>query len=259
MDIPAELFSPAMMYGQRPNPGMGKVVLSTGTEISVMPTDLSMNSRSVENSANPLPDISIRACAVSPNQSSPEESIAANIIKKTENVSNLAPSETFNTFLQRYITDRCTSNDMPSPPTQNQNQTNNLIDCYFSRQVKHVHCLVPECPAQRFQQIIPKTFEDIIKHFKYHFDIEDSELETSGNEVNNFRNHKIEEHRTNVEMGNLNHDGADQNSCSIGEFFNRKRGRPPKNRFFEVYNTVSKKLLFYINLIFFAMIKSVQI
>lgn len=227
-----------MMYAQRPNPTLGKVVLSTGTEISVMPTDLSMNSRSTEHSVAPLPDISIRACPVSPNHSSPEDNISANIIKKSDSMPNNAPSETFNTFLQRYISDRCTSNDMPSPPSQNQNGTTALIDCYFSRAVKHVHCLVPDCPAQRFQQIIPKTFEDIIKHFKCHFDVDDPELETGSNDMNNFRNHKIEEHRNSVDMTNLNHDNLDQNSCSIGEFFNRKRGRPPKNRFFEVYNTV---------------------
>lgn len=86
----------------------------------------------------------------------------------------------------------------------------NLIECNFTNvndQQQHVHCLITGCHA-----VILKIIPDLLDHMRKHEYI--------------FKN-------TNLLQ-----------ITSIEGFFNRKRGRPPKNRVVEVYNNVSNRYLY---------------
>lgn len=167
-DISAESFASSLNFGANKTPtSLGKVVLSTGTEISVMPTDLSVSSRISDNAPAPLPDISIRPC-YSP-QINPEDKIQANVIRRPESPPS-GSDESFTNFLKNHITDRCTSN-----PQSN----GSVLDCYISNDVKHIHCLITDCPAQRYQQLIPRTFDNIFDHYRCHFEVDDLVLENN--------------------------------------------------------------------------------
>lgn len=85
-------------------------------------------------------------------------------------------------------------------------------ECVSQLTELHLHCLINGCGAA-----VAKTLTDISEHMHMH------ELTRRGDAVL--------------------HNSSLMQITSIDGFFNRKRGRPPKNRVVEVYNNVSKRLL----------------
>ncbi len=116
-------------------------------------------------------------------------------------------------IISQYFTDQCTKqqNEQNEPLNLNsktsQNQKN-LIECFMSSSESHLHCLIPGCDA-----VVPRSLKDISEHLRMH------ELNRGADSI--------------IQNSNL------LQITSIEGFFNRKRGRPPKNRVVEVYNNVS--------------------
>lgn len=137
----------------------------------------------------------------------------------THNISNMnddnkSPTvEDVEKLITQYFTDFCTkqySHDQPLDLNM-KSSSKHLLECFMSQEEAHLHCLITGCEA-----VVPRNLKDILEHLRMH------EL-------------------------NRTTDGIIQNSnlmqiTSIDGFFNRKRGRPPKNRVVEVYNNVSWNL-----------------
>lgn len=83
----------------------------------------------------------------------------------------------------------------------------------------HLHCLVPEC-----ETVISKSLLEIAEHTRTH-------QTPAAQDIDNMRN------IANTSDAAIN-DPKLLQITSIDGFFNRKRGRPPKNRVVEVYNNV---------------------
>lgn len=127
--------------------------------------------------------------------------------------------------------------NLKSGATQEQHK---LIKCTLSNNhvladQRHSHCLLPGCEA-----VLPTIFADIIEHLRDHqmvnrprADSENVGLSTSPS-------------TTAVINDSTASDPKHLQITSIDGFFNRKRGRPPKNRVVEVYNNVSILILFSI-------------
>lgn len=128
-------------------------------------------------------------------------------------------AEEIEQIISQYFTDQCTMQQLTSAePLDLKTSSNKLVlECFMFKNESHLHCLITGCEA-----VVPHTLQDISEHLRMH---------------------------------ELNQDNIIQNSnllqiTSIEGFFNRKRGRPPKNRVVEVYNNVSLikfglKILFY--------------
>lgn len=117
-------------------------------------------------------------------------------------------------MIRTYFSDNCTKQrdeplNLKSEMGEGEsNRTDGLIECFMTSNDPHLHCLVPACEA-----VLPKSLNDISEHMKMHELTKNGETIGSGSNL--------------------------QQITSIEGFFNRKRGRPPKNRVVEVYNNVS--------------------
>lgn len=149
-----------------------------------------------------------------------EEGIPKNVIQTTSFLERATTVEEAENMIRMYFSDACTRQSLPStsaadePLNLKSERPKGLIECFMGTNEPHLHCLIPGCEA-----VLPRNFKDINEHIKMH------ELTRTG----------VVETVPGVDGGsNL------QQITSIEGFFNRKRGRPPKNRVVEVYNNVSK-------------------
>lgn len=150
---------------------------------------------------------------VAENVDSLEDGIPKSVIPNVaaSNDETKSPSiEEVELIISQYFTDQCTKQQLASnePLDLNLKTPSNktILECFMSKNESHLHCLITGCEA-----VVPRSLQDISEHLRMH---------------------------------ELNQDSVIQNSnllqiTSIEGFFNRKRGRPPKNRVVEVYNNVS--------------------
>lgn len=115
-------------------------------------------------------------------------------------------------IISQYFTDQCTKQQTSSnePLDLNVKAPSNkpILECFMSHNESHLHCLITGCEA-----VVPRSLKDISEHLRMH------ELNRGADSI--------------IQNSNL------LQITSIEGFFNRKRGRPPKNRVVEVYNNVS--------------------
>lgn len=139
----------------------------------------------------------------------------------TQNLSNMnddnkSPTvEDVEKVITQYFTDYCSkqySQDQPLDLNM-KSSSKNILECFMSQEESHLHCLITGCEA-----VVPRNLKDILEHLRMH------ELNRSTEGI--------------IQNSNL------MQITSIDGFFNRKRGRPPKNRVVEVYNNVRN---FHIN------------
>ena len=111
----------------------------------------------------------------------------------------------------------------------NTSDNQSLIECFIDDEYlkdNHVHCLIKDCNA-----VIKNHPIDLYEHLTMHkttstFSTNNIEKMTTGN--------ILQDSKSSL------YDGPNQaQMTSINCFFNRKRGRPPKNRIVELYNDVS--------------------
>lgn len=95
--------------------------------------------------------------------------------------------------------------------------------------VGHLHCLVPGC-----ETIVPQNLVEISEHVRFH----ESQSNVKDSKQPRNKNESIAS-ETSPSTENQAMDSNLLQITSIEGFFNRKRGRPPKNRVVEVYNNVS--------------------
>lgn len=114
-------------------------------------------------------------------------------------------------IISQYFTDQCTKQQSSSnePLDLNVKAPSNkpVLECFMSNNESHLHCLITGCEA-----VVPRSLKDISEHLRMH------ELNRGADSI--------------IQNSNL------LQITSIEGFFNRKRGRPPKNRVVEVYNNV---------------------
>lgn len=135
----------------------------------------------------------------------------------TQNISNVnddnkSPTvEDVEKVITQYFTDLCSKQYSQDQPLDLNMKTSNknILECFMSQEEAHLHCLITGCEA-----VVPRNLKDILEHLRMH------ELNRSTEGI--------------IQNSNL------MQITSIDGFFNRKRGRPPKNRVVEVYNNVSK-------------------
>lgn len=147
------------------------------------------------------------------NGESLEDGIPKSVIQNVATLEDETKSPTveeIENIISQYFTDQCTKQQSPSdePLDLNLKMPSNKsgFECFMTNNEPHLHCLITGCEA-----VVPRSLQDISEHLRMH---------------------------------ELNRDSIIQNSnllqiTSIEGFFNRKRGRPPKNRVVEVYNNVS--------------------
>lgn len=114
-------------------------------------------------------------------------------------------------IISQYFTDLCSkqTNQQEQPLDLNMKSSNkSILECFMSNNESHLHCLITGCEA-----VVPRNLKDISEHLRMH------ELNRGADSI--------------IQNSNL------LQITSIDGFFNRKRGRPPKNRVVEVYNNVS--------------------
>lgn len=116
-------------------------------------------------------------------------------------------------IISQYFSDQCTKQQSSSnePLDLNLKASPNkpILECFMSNHESHLHCLITGCEA-----VVPRSLKDISEHLRMH------ELNRGADSI--------------IQNSNL------LQITSIEGFFNRKRGRPPKNRVVEVYNNVRK-------------------
>lgn len=149
-----------------------------------------------------------------------EDGIPKNVIQTASFLEKATTVEEVEQMIRTYFSDNCTK--QRDEPLNLKNETEDeptLIECFMTSNDPHLHCLVPACEA-----VLPKSLNDISEHMKMHELTKNGEGMGSGSNL--------------------------QQITSIEGFFNRKRGRPPKNRVVEVYNNVSNQFLmiFKVNL-----------
>lgn len=122
--------------------------------------------------------------------------------------------EDIDQLIGTYFSDYCTKQLNESMNLKNF-KLEQKIDCCVATNDPHLHCLLKNCNT-----VIPKTLNNIFEHIRNHDrNIDDEQIINTSNLLQ---------------------------ITSIDGFFNRKRGRPPKNRVVEVYNNVSTVIfLFY--------------
>lgn len=114
-------------------------------------------------------------------------------------------------IISQYFTDQCTKQVQSNEPLDLNLKTSSnkpILECFMSNNESHLHCLITGCEA-----VVPRNLKDISEHLRMH------ELNRGADSI--------------IQNSNL------LQITSIEGFFNRKRGRPPKNRVVEVYNNVS--------------------
>lgn len=126
-------------------------------------------------------------------------------------------------IISQYFTDQCSKQlvasanepldlNLKAPPHRN------VLECFMSNNESHLHCLITGCEA-----VVPRSLKDISEHLRMH------ELNRGADSI--------------IQNSNL------LQITSIEGFFNRKRGRPPKNRVVEVYSNVSRRYSnFYVDI-----------
>lgn len=120
--------------------------------------------------------------------------------------------EEIDQLISTYFTDYCTK--QTEEPLNLKNFTNDKqIDCFVGSNEPHLHCLLKNCNT-----VIPRNLNNIFEHIRNHDRGEDEQI---------------------INQSNL------LQITSIDGFFNRKRGRPPKNRVVEVYNNVRTGSCFF--------------
>lgn len=148
-----------------------------------------------------------------------EESIEDGIPKSV--IQSVAPTveevkaptvEEVEQIISQYFTDQCTKqqtqlSDQPLDLNMKNPTSKPLLECFMSNNDSHLHCLITGCEA-----VVPRSLKDISEHLRMH------ELNRGADSI--------------IQNSNL------LQITSIEGFFNRKRGRPPKNRVVEVYNNV---------------------
>lgn len=142
-----------------------------------------------------------------------EDGIPKSVIQNVATLEDEAKSPTVEEvehIISQYFTDQCTKQQSASDEPLDLNlkipSNKSGFECFMSNNEPHLHCLITGCEA-----VVPRSLQDISEHLRMH---------------------------------ELNRDSIIPNSnllqiTSIEGFFNRKRGRPPKNRVVEVYNNVS--------------------
>lgn len=133
--------------------------------------------------------------------------------KNQQEEQNKAPTvEEVEQIISQYFSDHCTKQQQSeqNEPLNLNSKSNqkSLIECFMTSSEAHLHCLIPGCDA-----VVPRSLKDISEHLRMH------ELNRGADSI--------------IQNSNL------LQITSIEGFFNRKRGRPPKNRVVEVYNNVS--------------------
>lgn len=119
--------------------------------------------------------------------------------------------EDIDQLISTYFTDYC-NKQQSDEPLNLKNLADKQIDCFVGSSEPHLHCLLKNCNS-----VIPRNLNNIFEHIRNHDRGGDDE--------------QI------INQSNL------LQITSIDGFFNRKRGRPPKNRVVEVYNNVRKVFL----------------
>lgn len=155
-----------------------------------------------------------------------EEGIPKSIIPNADFLDMKTSSqEQIDYLTQTYFTDVCSmQNDSgtTSPLHGPQDRPLNLksprkaevLECFMTISEPHLHCLIKGC-----EMVISKNSGDVTEHMRMH------ELARMGGATD--------------EMLQI---APSVQITSIDGLFNRKRGRPPKNRVVEVYNNVSVNL-----------------
>jgi hypothetical protein len=144
-----------------------------------------------------------------------EDGIPKSIIAQNSDEVKTPTVEEVEQIISQYFSDQCTKQQQQSsnePLDLNVKTTPNksLMECFMSNNESHLHCLIPGCEA-----VVPRNLKDISEHLRMH------ELNRGADSI--------------IQNSNL------LQITSIEGFFNRKRGRPPKNRVVEVYNNVSSQ------------------
>ncbi|XP_063704983.1 uncharacterized protein LOC134834292 [Culicoides brevitarsis] len=134
-----------------------------------------------------------------------EDGIPKSIIQTSSFLEKATTVEEVENMIRTYFSDNCTKQRDEPLNLKHEDEPSGLIECFMTSNDPHLHCLVPACEA-----VLPKSLNDISEHMKMH------ELTKNGENIGS--------------GSNL------QQITSIEGFFNRKRGRPPKNRVVEVYN-----------------------
>lgn len=148
-----------------------------------------------------------------------EDGIPKSVIQNTSFLEKLTTVEEVEQMIRTYFSDNCTKQrdeplNLKSESGEGESvRTDGLIECFMNSNDPHLHCLVPACEA-----VLPKSLNDISEHMKMHELTKNGEAVGSGSNL--------------------------QQITSIEGFFNRKRGRPPKNRVVEVYNNVSNFVIY---------------
>lgn len=139
------------------------------------------------------------------------KSVIQNMPNSGEDINKSPTIEEVEQIIAQYFTDQCTKQQGSSNEPLDLNlKTSNksILECFMSNNESHLHCLITACEA-----VVPRSLKDISEHLRMH------ELNRGADSI--------------IQNSNL------LQITSIEGFFNRKRGRPPKNRVVEVYNNVS--------------------
>lgn len=151
-----------------------------------------------------------------------EEGIPKSIIPNADFLDvKVSPLEQIDYLTQTYFTDLCSmqhESRATSPSNGPQERPLNLkspkkaevLECFMNSSEPHLHCLIKGC-----EMVISKNSGDVAEHMRMH------ELARIGGASD--------------EMLQI---APSVQITSIDGLFNRKRGRPPKNRVVEVYNNV---------------------
>lgn len=151
-----------------------------------------------------------------------EEGIPKSIIPNADFLdAKTSSQEQIENLTQTYFTDVCSmqyDSGSASPLSEPQDRPLNLkgprkadvLECFVNISEPHLHCLIKEC-----EMVISKNGSDVAEHMRMH------ELARMGGATD--------------EMVQI---APSVQITSIDGLFNRKRGRPPKNRVVEVYNNV---------------------
>uniref|UniRef100_A0A336K409 CSON011287 protein n=1 Tax=Culicoides sonorensis TaxID=179676 RepID=A0A336K409_CULSO len=140
-----------------------------------------------------------------------EDGIPKSVIQNVSFFEKASTVEEVENMIRTYFSDNCSKQrDEPlnlknEDTEKSSNKSDGLIECFMIASDPHLHCLVPACEA-----VLPKSLNDISEHMKMHELTKNGETKGNGSSL--------------------------QQITSIEGFFNRKRGRPPKNRVVEVYN-----------------------
>lgn len=178
-------------------------------------------------------------------------------INKLDSIERHPSVEDVGQMIRLYFTDQCTR--LKASDTISEEKTNNagaqneplnlksekkskpktrLLECTSPiwANVGHLHCLVPGC-----ETIVPQNLVEISEHVRFH------ELQATTKVQKATRS--TADVLTADATVSADNPVADPNLLqitSIDGFFNRKRGRPPKNRVVEVYNNVRIRVFYCI-------------